>query len=300
MVLTNFDSNLFNATVSTYDVRQKRVIDVITIPGISENPKFHVSGVQVDVARDLLSIVANAGTAFDTAGQDISGDNVLVQYDLHQQRIVWRQNLTAVTKGLYGGFQDVEHDTFGNTFVMGTFPSSIIKISTDGKTATPWFVETNTKTTVHGFSGIATHETGNFLLVADNEKGQILRFDTGAAKGTPELVVLQGGVEPIGKDLDCAYLPPLFRGTVLLVVDNALGVIVIRSKDGKWEKAEKLGAIANAYLNDGGLSTAVVELGGRIYVSTEFFGDTAPAHSLNRTQFPLYDITDEVKKLLWA
>ena len=42
--------------------------------------------------------------------------------------MLWRVNLTALSGGRYGGFNDVAHDGAGNTFVCGTFPSSIVKV----------------------------------------------------------------------------------------------------------------------------------------------------------------------------
>lgn len=289
---------MFNGTVSVYDAQENRITDVITISGVTGDPKFHVSGVRVDSRHDKLSIIANAGDAFDTAGQVITGDNFLVQYDLRTKQIDWRRNLTAVSNGIYGGFQDVQHDAAGNSFVIGTFPSSIIKVSSNGHTATPWFVEANTSHTVHGYSGIASYNNGHDILVNDNERGQIVRFDLGAKQGKPIPVKLQPGAEPIGKNLDGSYLPPLYEGTVYLVSDNELGTIVIRSRDRQWRTAEKLGVVPNVYQSQGGSTTASVQIGNRIYVITEFFIDQQPGHSLNRTVFPIYDITDDVNQLL--
>lgn len=295
---TSCDSNLFNRTVSVYDAIQNRVTEVITIDGITDNPKLHVSGVQVDTRHDKLSIMANAGAAFDTSGADISGDNFLIQYDLRTKTIEWKVNLTPISGGTYGGFQDIEHDAAGNCFVIGTFPSSIIKVSADGQTAVAWYVERNTNQTVHGYSGVVSFNHGRNLLVNDNEHGQIFRFDTLATSGQPTHVPLQTGAEPIGFNFDASYLPTLYQGTVYLISDNELGTIVLRSRDGEWKTAEKLGVVANAYGAQGGSATATVQIASRIYVVTEFFVDQGLGHSLNRTEFPLYDITDDVNRLL--
>ncbi len=291
-------SNLYNSTVSVYDAIENRVTEVITLPGITNVPAFHVSGVQVDTAHDKLTISANTGAAFDTAGVDISGTNLIVQYDLATRAVEWQQNLTAVSKGLYGGFQDMEHDAAGNSFVIGTYPSSIVKISADGKTAEPWIVASGTNSTVHGYTGIAAFNQRRNVLVTDGERGQVLRFDLAAARGEPVRVPLQDGAEPIGADLDGAYLPPLYKDTVLLVSDNTLGTIVVRSQDGQWESAERVGVVPNALGAVGGFATATVQIADRIYAVTEFFGDNAPGQSLNRTAFPIYDITDDINTLL--
>lgn len=280
-----------------YDAVENRVTDIITLPGISNVPAFHVSGVQVDKRHDKLTISANAGAAFDTQGVDISGTNLIVQYDLATGRIEWQKNLTAVSRGVFGGFQDMEHDAAGNSFVLGTYPSSIVKISADGKTAEPWFVERGVNQTVSGFQGIAAFDDGASLLVSDGQRGQLLRFDTAADKGEPVRVPLQDGAEPIGGVLDGAYLPALYKDTVLLVSDNALGTVVLRSQD-NWQTAERVGVVAKDPGFPDGFATATVQIADRIYGVTEFFLDNAPPRSLNRTEFPLYDITDAVNELL--
>lgn len=292
------DSNLFRASVSVYDARTNLVTNTISIDGITGHPEMHISGVRVDGRHDKLSIIANAGAAFDTAGQVISGDNFLVQYDLGSGRVEWMKNLTAVSNGVYGGFQDVEHDSAGNSFVIGTFPSSIIKVSADGQNAIPWLVAANTSHNVQGYAGIAAYNRGRNVLVNDDERGQILRFDTTAEHGQLIHVPLQSGAEPIGRALDGSYLPSLYDGTVYLVSDNDLGTIVIRANDREWTTAQKLGVIPNAYASEGGSTTASVQIGDRIYVVTEFFVDAQPGNALNRTLFPLHDITDDVNKLL--
>ncbi|PMB67643.1 Major allergen Mal f 1 [Beauveria bassiana] len=291
-------SNLYKNTVTAYNAAEDRVDKIITIDKISGVPAFHVSGVQRDVLHDKLTISANAGAAFDTNGADVSGDNVLVQYDLVRGEVEWTKNLTSVSNGQYGGFQDVEHDKDGNSYVIGTFPSSIVKVTADGKTATEWFRGDATNTTIHGFTGIAAYNGARNVLVADGERGQIVRFDLAADKGVPVHVPLQAVEEPIGANLDGAYLPPLYKDTVLLVSDSARGTIVLRSQDGKWESAEKLGEVANALGAEGGSSVTTVQIADRIYAVTDWFGDNSPEIGLNRTAFPFHDITDAINKLL--
>lgn len=46
---------------------------------------------------------------------------------------MYKLNLTAITEGKYGAFQDVEQDPNGNVFVVGTYPSSILKVGKNGK-----------------------------------------------------------------------------------------------------------------------------------------------------------------------
>lgn len=286
-------SDVFNGTFSTYDPRTNKVIRVTPIPGIFGNLEFHTSGIQVDSKRDLLYIIAGPGAVWETSGKDISGDSFLIQYDLAAQKFNYFSNLTSVANGLYSGHQDIAQDCFGNSYVVGSYPSSILKVSKDGKTITPWYVESGTATTVHGYSGIASSANGRFIIVSDSEKGQLLRFDTEAPKGIPIHIPLQAGAEPIGESLDGGYLPALFHDTVFLATDNVLGTVVIQSKDG-WKSAQKVGVIPNTLASAKGTPTATVEIRGRIYVVTDFFGDA----TRNRTDFPLIDITDKIKNFL--
>lgn len=76
----------------------------------------------------------------------------------------------------------------------------------------------------------------------------------------------------------------------------ASGVEVLRSKEGLWDAAEDLGQISNSVpVANGGNVTATVQIGSRIYMNEEFFGDAQPG---NRIQFPYVDIMEEVERLL--
>ncbi|KAG7110497.1 Trichothecene biosynthesis protein 14 like [Verticillium longisporum] len=290
-------SVLYNATVAVYDPNKNVVVKTLTVPGLSGNPLLHSSGVQVD-PRDRLSIVIDAGSSFDTGGQNISGVNFLVKYGLKDDRVLWKANLTAVTNGVYSGYQDIEHDELGNTFVLGTFPSSIIRVSADGKQATPWYLATPPDHTVHGYSGIVN--IGKSLIVSDNTDGQLYKFDIRAQRGTPVRIPLSSGDGPIGLNLDGAYLPPRYSDKVLLISDNVNGTYVLRSSDGKWNTAENLGVVPNSLLSEGGTTVASLQIGESIYTVTEFFGDARVPGTLagNRTSFPLIDITSQVESLL--
>ncbi|EGY20049.1 TRI14 protein [Verticillium dahliae VdLs.17] len=187
----------------------------LTVPGLSGNPLLHSNGVQVD-PRDRLFIVIDAGSSFETGGQNISGDNFLVKY---------------VTYGVYSGYPDVEHDELGNAFVLGTCSNSIIRVNADGKQATPWYLATLPDHTVHGYSGIVN--IGKNLIVSDNMDGQLYKFNIRAQKGTPVRIPLSSGNGPIGINLDGAYLPHRYSDRALLISDNVNGTYVLRSSDGK-------------------------------------------------------------------
>lgn len=263
---------------------------------MSFNPELHVSGVVVDPQGDL-SVIVDAGAAFDTAGQDIRGDNFLVKVDLESREVLWQKNLTD-PKGVYGGYQDAAHDDKGNTFVIGTFPSSIIKVSEDGSTAEPWYLAPSPDHTVHGFSGVAVKD--NTLLAADSSDGQLYRFNMEDKKGQKVQVPLSGSktnATRIGLELDGIALPSRFDGKVLLVSDNSEGTVVLRSSDGSWKSAEVMGTIPNTYLAANGSSVDNVQIGESLYSVIEFFMDFDQVPG-KRSEFPLVDITQEVLQLL--
>ncbi|KAF4996348.1 hypothetical protein FDECE_12492 [Fusarium decemcellulare] len=290
-------SSVYNATIAVWDPYVNAVIDSIKFKGLSGNPLLHASGVKVD-PLGRLSVVIDAGAAFDTEGKDISGDNFLVKYDLKSRRELWRRNLTAVTNGVYSGFQDIEHDSHGNTFVIGTFPSSIIRVSANNEKATPWYLAKPPDHTKHGYTGAVS--IGDYIIVPDNTDGQLYRFNKNDKSGKRFKVSLSSGNKPIGTGLDGAFLPPSYHGTVLLVSDNSNGTIVLRSADRKWSRAQKLGVIPNRFLTAGGSTVASFQVGSSIYSVTEYFGDSKVPGTLagNRTKFPLVDITKQVEALL--
>lgn len=113
-------SVLLNASVAIYDPYKAEMIDVVTFPGISGNDLLHVGGVAWDKHTDKITTIADGGAAFNTNGADITGDNIVVRFDPDTFEIDWTLNLTTVTNGSYVGFQDLEYDSQGNIFLMGT------------------------------------------------------------------------------------------------------------------------------------------------------------------------------------
>ncbi|KAE8382448.1 hypothetical protein BDV26DRAFT_299382 [Aspergillus bertholletiae] len=292
------DCLVYLSTIAVYDPYKHKIADTIYLPGLSGDPMLHMSGVVVD-PQGLLSVIVDAGAAFDTQGQDISGENFLVKVDPAQGKVLWQRNLTAVTNGVYGGYQDAAHDTHGNTFVVGTFPTSIVKVGPNGSTALPWYLQPQPNQTVAGLSGIAA--SGDMLLATDSSDGQLYRFNMTERMGHKVQVPLKASnATRIGNSLDGILLPNQFNGTILLVSDNTDGTIVLRSADGLWTSAEMMGTVPNLYLKQNGFSVDNVEIGGSLYSVIEFFLDEKVSGTLagNRTYFPMVDITREVLKLL--
>lgn len=292
---------LYNATAIAWDPYKNEVIHTFQAPGLSGDPLLHASGVRVD-ALDRLSLIIDAGASFDSNGENIQGDNLLVKYDLRDNSLLWQANLTNVTGGVYSGYQDSESDEAGNTFALGTFPSSLIKVSADGKSATPWYLLEPANHTVRGFTAIV--RKGSFFVVSDSSDGQLYRFDARASKGTPIHIPISNTdgseAKSLGSLLDGMNMPSLYAGTVILLSENKNGTIVLRSSDGSWESAKNLGVIPNPFFSDGGYSVASVQIADSIYAVPEFFGDAIGGKSGNRTKFPLWDITREINRLLEA
>jgi hypothetical protein len=288
---------LFNSSVAVYDPYKDQTVDIITFPGITHNPALHIGGVGVDSRTRLVTIVVDAANPFATGGRDVSGDNFIMKYDPATKKVLWNLNITAVSEGKYGGFQDVETDPRGNTYVVGTFPGTIMKVDNEGTAVVPWYLPSNMTTTNTGFSGLAA--IGDILLSNDNAAKQIVRFDMTAEKGTPVLVPRIPSTALSASD--AIYLPPKYKGTVLLVAENSKGITVLRSKCGTWTTAEHLGTVPNTSPEASGfIVTAAVQIGNKLFMIEEAFADPVVPGSTagDRSKFPLVDITTEVSKLL--
>ncbi|KAF2475830.1 uncharacterized protein BDR25DRAFT_379390 [Lindgomyces ingoldianus] len=287
---------LWNASLGVYDPFKDKYLETIEFDGISHNPAFHLGGVGFDKRTGLLSMVADAAPTFGTLGQDISGTNWLMKYDPKSHTMIYKINLTESSQGKYGGFQDVEQDPEGNVYVIGTFPSTITKVSKDGKTVVPWYLPEVIDHTKRGTGGLAALDW--MLLVQGDQSGAIWRFDMRAEKGVPHPVKIVSGNHTFG-DSDAIYLPPKYKGTVLLVAEDSAGISVFRSKDAKWETAEYKGIITGA--NADIFNTAPIQIGESVYTILEPFGDAGlggPGTAGNRTDFVVRDISEEVERLL--
>jgi len=258
--------------------------------------------VAADPYTGLLSVLTDAAAAFDTSGRDVSGDNLLYKLDPATKTLIWTANLTAVTQGRYGGFQDVEHDVRGNTYVVGSWASSILRVDAHGA-VTPWYVSPNAGTDngAFGYAGLAAVFGTDILLVNDNMSNQIFRFNMSDATGNPTKVSGVPNAINLG-DSDAIYLPPKYNGTVLLVANDLDGTTILRSKD-NWVTAEQVGNVWNNLDESlGGFIPANIEIAGTLYSVQEFFSDGDPNAAApspgNRTDFPLVDITPQVERML--
>lgn len=313
----NHGSALFNASVAVFDPSKNAITESITFPGLSGDPTLHLGPAAPD-ASGRLTVLFDAAAAFSTNGQDVSGSNILVKYDLDAKQVVWQRNLTAdVTQGRFGGFQDVAHDKSDNIYVVGTFPGTVVRVDKNGNGLTAWFLPPNTttttglasNTTVAGFAGIESIPARDLLLVNNNADGELYRFDavSTSATGTPVRIprtdVNNGTTSTSLGSTDAILLPAKYNHTVLLVAVDAVGVTVLRSRDGSWTSAETLGTVSN-HVPEAmqGLVPASVQIGpDKVFMVEEFFADTplvAGTNAGNRTAFPMVDITAQVDALL--
>ncbi|WYZ35480.1 hypothetical protein EsH8_X_000127 [Colletotrichum jinshuiense] len=297
------ERSLYNGTVGVYDPYKNKLIDIIEFPGISHNPGLFVAGIEIDERTGLISVLANAGAAFvkPPMGSDVSGPNIAMLLDPKTREVLYEVNLTETTQGQYGGFADLEHDPDGNVYINSMFPGSILKLDrSNGRNppkVTEWFLSQPRDTSIDGFGGLAAKDWT--LLTHDNSDGRLLKFDMRSPEGSP--VTIPVTPSHIFLDSDASYLPPKYKGTVLLIAGGP-GIRVLRSKNGNWDTAEYLGTVLKTSfgLSDIHLATAAVQVGDGLNMVVLPTGDTVVPGTLagNRTEFPFYDITDQVEELL--
>jgi len=221
-----------------------------------------------------------------------------------RQKTLWTLNISDVTHEQYGGFQDVETDRRGNTYVVGSWPGTVLRADRHGKAVRPWYLPNPLPpTTKIGFGGLAAVPGTEMLLSMDGD-GKLYRFDLRDEKGKPVLVPAVPAVRHAFND--AVYLPPKYDGRVLLNAVGPEGVQVLRSRDKSWGTAENLGTIPHRTGPEynGSVVTATVQIGepGSIYTVLGFWdlpwvpGTVAG----NRTRFPMPDITKEIEALLKA
>ena len=287
---------------------------ILTFPNVTGTGTIHIGGVAWDPYSGLYTILTDPAAAWATEGGDLSGDHLLIKYNPTTSRTLWTLNLTTVTGERYGGFQDVETDRRGNTYVVGTFPGTILRADKHGRDITKWYLPSPFPTPPvpgvpfkkRGFGGLAA-VPGTEILLSNDGDGQIYRFDMRSRKGNPVAVPISPKV--LYNDTDAIYLPPKYGGKVLLVASWGSGVQVLRTTkadDKMWERAEYLGTVAVRYPVDeefpqGGVPVAVTQIGPEGLYVILGFGDLPWVEGTvagGRRRFPMPDITREVEALL--
>ena len=299
-------SALFNGSMVKYDPYKNKVLDIINFPGITDVFDEHASGIHWDRRTGIVSLVIDAQPAFLTNGANATGDYWLVKYDTHAGRELWRNNLTAVTQAKWSGFQDVTVDARGNSYVVGTYPKSIMKVDKTGRRATPWYHPQTTNTTVHGFTGVCS--IGDTLIAIDANgvpeelsegDSQLYRFDMSKPTGEPILIPRTPANISLGVP-DAIHLPEKYGGRVMLAAMNYVGVTVLRSHDG-WRTAEQLGTVVSDFpALFQRILPSTVQIGqSQFAIGQRFPGAIVPGtKGGNQSDFPFFDITAQVEALL--
>ncbi|EFY85520.1 hypothetical protein J3459_015748 [Metarhizium acridum] len=294
-------SVLYNASVAVYNADQNRIEDIITFDRTLQ-PEFHASGVEVDPKQNQLSVAINAGIAFDTQGENVTGDNFLYKVALSgKPETLWKINLNDVTKGAYSGCQDMAHDNCGNTFVVCTYPGAIVKVNSNGQEAKLWYQSNYTrpgeKPIKAGLTGIVA--SGDLFIVNDAQANKLVSFKKRDGEGKRVEIPVSGLTGETGDD--GVYLPEKYGGKVLLTQLSGKGTNVFVSKDG-WKSAEFVKLIPSKYISKQGFAVATVQIKERIYGVIEYFMDAANkvpgTVAGNRTQFELEDLTTQIDELV--
>lgn len=231
---------------------------------------------------------------FATGGEDISGANFLMLFNPSTRKLIYKFNLTTITQARYGGFQDLEFDPSGNVYIVGEYPSCILRVDSKGKDITNWYLNTTAANhTIAGFTGLAAKEWT--LLASHSSEGSLFRFDMRKPRGIPHPV----RISPAHKieSPDAIQLPPRYNGTVLLVAELFKGVSVFWDRKGKWEAAKYLGLVPWLETTVA-VVTAPVQVGDAVYMNLIPFGSAPGGGAGNQTDFLYYDITDKVDALL--
>lgn len=286
-------SCVWNATVGIYDPYINKMLEVLEFPGISHTGTYHVGGTKINERTGLLSILVDAWEPVVSGGANLTGDSFFMQWNPATKEVLYKLNLTDTTHGKYAGFSTIAYDPDDNAYVVGAFPSSILKIDRYGKKVTPWYLPKPIISTNAGIGGIVAKE---WVLLVSDVNSRILKFDMRVEFGVAVEVPHHPNVS--WTFTDSGYLPPRYGGRVYLLAEDLVGVIVLRSKDGMWNHAEFLGKVVNPVPNS--YTTEPVQIGNSIYLVPTDVGNlshinTGPG---NQDKFPFIDITIEVDKLL--
>ncbi|RDA95553.1 hypothetical protein CP533_1227 [Ophiocordyceps camponoti-saundersi (nom. inval.)] len=298
-------SDLWNASIAIWDPVKNKIVGRLTDNRFTGRPDLHASGVKAFVPFDQLSVLYNSGNAFDTRGKNITGQNNLLRYNLQTGEVLWAIDLSLATNNRYGGYQDIAHDSDGNTFVGGTFPPSLLRVDYETQQVTPWYLGPPNSTLV-GINGLAMWEWTKLLATYASayEGSQLVSFGLDQpGKPTPIPVFRNGTRTRVGKDLDGVTLPPRYGEKVALAADAYAGVVVLYSDD-EWKTARKLGVVPTQFRDNATRVVTALQIGEPIFTVYEFFQDATvrapgqPAGAGNRTMFPLTDITAAVDRLV--
>ena len=310
LISHTFYSALYNSSLLVYDP-YSRSSEIVTFPGISGNPDFHLSGIDYDRKSGSLFFAANSASSTDAnagglTGQNLTGPNRMIRYDPKARQVIFNADIASVQEQIIAAtgkfanlFQDMAEDSRGNSYMVGSFGNVIAKVDPSGK-ASLYYKPSNYSDKSYGFGGIFS--VGDKLIVSDTVSQGLVTFDT--SKSQTEAVYVKPKNLPANYApfADGFYAPPKYGGRIALWSDdfvNGIGGIVVYSSLDNWRTASYLGLIPN---NDtvavGSAPTATVEITGSIFVVEEYFQETSPI--AKKSVFPFIDITEQVDSFVRA
>ncbi|KAG8412652.1 hypothetical protein J3459_015866 [Metarhizium acridum] len=251
------------------NLHENRIEDIITFDRTLQ-PEFHASGVEVDPKQNQLSVAINAGIAFDTQGENVTGDNFLYKVALSgKPETLWKINLNDVTREPTRVARIWPHDNCGNTFVVCTYPGAIVKVNSNGQEAKLWYQSNYNQA------------CGDLFIVNDAQANKLVSFKKRDGEGKRVEIPVSGLTGETGDD--GVYLPEKYGGKVLLTQLSGKGTNV-------------------KYISKQGFAVATVQIKERIYGVIEYFMDAANkvpgTVAGNRTQFELEDLTTQIDELV--
>lgn len=224
--------------VIVYDPYNDHVVRVVEIPDIAHNTDYYISSVHWDWYTGLWTFLATSRRAEETHGADVSGNNYVIKYDVYKNAFVWKVNLEAVTShGKFGGFYGLETDFQGNTYVAGTYRSTIIRILPDGQFVKFWWLE-HADHLDQGIRGLAAVHDFNRLLT-HNAEGLIAPLDMGQEFGQWQPDWLVDTNMKIA-DVQGIALPQKYTSHVALLTSPSQGVQVVQAMGYLWQTEDCL------------------------------------------------------------
>lgn len=293
------------------DSSKRAILRYITVDGLT-GKALHASGVQLDLKHNILGFLLNAEAAFDSYGEDLTGENNLVLWDLEKHTPKLIIDLSKYANKRHRGFQDLEFDDQGNVFVISTYGGNMLRVDVEARTAEKWW-ESELNVSVAkprpGLTGLAKYGRDTLITTDEREKGLFLySMKKEDKKGENSIdrqrVVLSGSsiTANLSSNMDSVYFPPMFEQSCLLVSNFMEGTIVVTS-DQHWTSGVIRGLIPNKYKSASpqGYTVSTVQIASRIFAVIEWFSDGRRVNNTvlpgGRSEFPMVDITDEVKDL---
>jgi hypothetical protein len=203
-----------------------------------------------------------------------------------------------LNNGLYAGYADASLGPDGNTYVLGTYSSNILRVTPDKEISTFYVAEPLGPPRLYGFTGIA--HVGDAMIVPDNIIGQLIHFNVRDKVGTP--VTIKQTPYHAFKTANVLHFPEKYNDTILLVAENSTpdypfgGVAVYQDKSKQFEDVEFLGFLPSRLTN--ALTTSARQMADRIYVvalPTDGANITVAGES---SRFVFQDFTDDLDSLI--